>query len=128
MTVQNHAWCDEVVMLNWIKRVWKSEVAVSTHDIHYLLLDNCTIHMTAKVRTAFNECNTEVDFIPPGYTSKLQMLDVGAKRPFKINMRNQFDTWICNNTGIKPTCPILAQWIESAWAKITTSTISNSWL
>jgi DDE superfamily endonuclease len=100
MMVQNHAWFNEVVMLDWIKRVWKREVAVSTHDIYYLLLHSCTIYMTAKVCTAFNECNTKVDFIPPGYTSNLQMLEVGVNRPFKINMRNLFDKWICSNTGI----------------------------
>jgi hypothetical protein len=127
MTVQEHAWFDEVVMLDWIERVWRREVAVSKHDIYYLLLDSCTIHMTAKVRKAFCECNTEVDFIPPGYTSKLQMLDVGVNRPFKIGMRNQFDTWICENTGIKPTRRVVAQWIENAWGRISSTTILNSW-
>jgi hypothetical protein len=37
---------------------------------------------------------TEVDYIPPGYTSKLQMLDVGVNRPFKIGMHMQFDDWV----------------------------------
>jgi DDE superfamily endonuclease len=68
MTVQNHAWSDEEVTRNWIEQIQKREVAVSTHDIYYLLLDRCTIHMTAKVLTACNECNTKMNFIPPGYT------------------------------------------------------------
>jgi DDE superfamily endonuclease len=129
MTVQEHAWFNEIVMLDWIEIVWKCEVAVSTHNIYYLLLDSCTIHMTAKVRTAFNECNTEVDFIPLGYTSKLQMLDdLGVNRPFRINMRKQFDTWFCNNPCIKPTRPVVATWIKNASNEITMPTILNSWM
>jgi DDE superfamily endonuclease len=68
VTVKEHAWFNEVVMLDWIEQVWRQEVAVSIHDIYHLLLDSCTIHMTAKVREAFCECNSKVDFIPPGYT------------------------------------------------------------
>jgi DDE superfamily endonuclease len=114
MTVQEHAWFDEIVMLDWLEQVWKHEVAVSSHKIYYLMLDSCTIHMTVKVRQAFIECNTEVDSIPPSYTSKLQMLDVGVNCPFKVNMRKQFDSCICTNTGVKPTRQVVAQWIENA--------------
>jgi DDE superfamily endonuclease len=114
MMVQNHACFDETGMLDWIERVAKQEVAVSTHDIYFLLLDSCTIHTNAKVYTAFNECNTEVGIILDRYTSKLEMLDLGVNHPFKINMRKQFDTWICNNTGIEPTRLVVAQWIENA--------------
>jgi hypothetical protein len=53
MMEQEHALFDEIDMLDWIKHIWKSEVAVSTHNIYYLLLDSFTISMTAKVHTAF---------------------------------------------------------------------------
>jgi hypothetical protein len=40
--------------------------------------------MTAKVKEALSDRNTAtVDYIPPGYTSKLQVRDVGIDRPFK---------------------------------------------
>jgi DDE superfamily endonuclease len=55
MTVQEHAWFTEIVMLDWVQCVWKREVAVSAHNIYYLLLDSCTIHMTSKVCTALSE-------------------------------------------------------------------------
>jgi DDE superfamily endonuclease len=84
--------------------------------------------MTAKVRQAFIDCNTEVDFIPPGYTSKLQMHDVGVSRPFKVSMRRQFKSWICTNTGVESTRQVVAQWIENAWGRITNNTTTNSWV
>jgi hypothetical protein len=127
LAVQDNAWFDEVVMLDWIDRVWKREVAVDPNEIYYLLLDSFTTHMTGPVRRAFEECNTEVDFIPPGYTSKLQMLDVGVNRPFKIGMRMQFDDWVCNSKAKKPTRIDVSTWIENAWGSITKATVVNSW-
>jgi hypothetical protein len=127
LVVQENAWFDEEVMLDWIDRVWKREVAVDPIEIHYLLLDSFTTHMTGPVQHAFEECNTKVDFIPPGFTSKLQMVDVGVNRPFKIGMRMQFDDWVCNSTAKKPTRIDVSTWIENAWREMTQTTIVNSW-
>jgi hypothetical protein len=44
----------------------------------YLLMDKFSSHMMDKVRMAMYACNTEIDFVPGGYTSKLQVvMDVG---------------------------------------------------
>ena len=40
------------------------------------------------------ECNTVVDFIPPGYTSKLQILDIGINKPFKNHLRNAYEEFM----------------------------------
>jgi ubiquitin-protein ligase len=42
-------------------------------------------------------------------------------------MRKPFDHWICNNTVVKPTGRVVAQWIENAWGKMSLPTILNSW-
>jgi hypothetical protein len=46
------------------------------------ILDECHSHLTAAVRKAFVDCNTEVDLIPVGYTSKPQPMDFDLNRPF----------------------------------------------
>lgn len=46
-------------------------------------MDECKVHRVKCCTDAFSNCGTKCDFIPPGYTWKLQALDVGINRPFK---------------------------------------------
>jgi DDE superfamily endonuclease len=120
-------------MLDWIERVWVPFAVKDGSKVLYLLLDSCTTHMTAAVREAFSRCNTEIDFIPPGYTSKLQMMDVGVNKPFKDRIRTEFDDWLVTHIGDddyanpKPKRENVAQWIVDSWNDIGNSTIMNSW-
>jgi DDE superfamily endonuclease len=56
-----------------------------------LSLDSFAIYMTSKVQVTFSRCNTEIDFLPEGFTSRLQVMDVGANKPFKGYIRDEFD-------------------------------------
>jgi hypothetical protein len=67
---------DETKMLDWVERIWKPWAATKK-DTAYLLMDEFASHMMAKVNMAIYTCNSEIDFIIAGYTSKLQVLDVG---------------------------------------------------
>jgi hypothetical protein len=125
LMAQENAWFDEHVMLDWIERVWKREVAVD--PVYYLLLDTLQTHMTSKVKRAFHSCNTTADFIPGGYTSKLQMLDVGVNYPFKQGICDEFEKWISSNSSGKPQRYMVAQFISHSWSNITKKTITNSW-
>jgi hypothetical protein len=49
LAVKDNDWFDEEVMLDWIDRVWKREVAVDPNEIYYLSLDSFTTHMTGPV-------------------------------------------------------------------------------
>jgi DDE superfamily endonuclease len=79
--VQDRAWMDEILMLEWIKKVVKP--ATQHNRFSYLILDECHSHLTVKVKAAFASCNTELDLILAGYTSRLQLMDVGTNKPFK---------------------------------------------
>jgi hypothetical protein len=125
-SVQPKAWMDEEKMLDWIYRVW-SPFATQQNELTYLIIDECRTHMTANVRKAFLEVGTEVDYIPGGYTSKLQMLDVGVNKPFKNNVRHEFDTWLVGSESLKPQRQDVSMWIDAAWKGITVNTIVNSW-
>ena len=81
--VQEKAWMDEPLMLEWIDKVWKPEVVYN--NITYLILDECQTHLTTKVRAAFVECNTEIELIPAGYTSKI-IKDIFLQRSNSLSM------------------------------------------
>jgi DDE superfamily endonuclease len=66
---QKKAWMDEELMLQWVKKVGRPSIA--QFDRTYLLLDCCTSHLTTAVKAAFDNCTTELDFMPKGYTCKL---------------------------------------------------------
>jgi DDE superfamily endonuclease len=60
------------------------------NNITYLILDECLLHLTIAVRKAFTGCNTEIDLIPGGYTSKLQPMVEGLNKPFKGYVYHNF--------------------------------------
>jgi hypothetical protein len=53
-----------------------------------LILDEMSAHMTTDVRNAIAVCDTHLVLIPGGYTSKLQVMDVGFNKPFKNHYRD----------------------------------------
>ncbi len=122
--VQEKAWMDEELMLEWIQKVWKPTTQHNTFS--YLILDECRSHLTAKVRAAFAECNTEVDLIPGDYTSKLQPMDVGANKPFKGYVSDNFTDWLIVNRNKKPTRQDVSGWIRDGWMRLPKQIVLNS--
>ena len=94
--LQEKAWMDEQSMLKWIRQVW-NPISNSQGGIKLLLLDEATSHITALVCQTFTHTNTIVEFIPGGYTSKLQTIDVGASKPFKDNIRECMEDFMFEN-------------------------------
>ena len=70
--------------------------------------------------------NTQAEFIVPGYTSKLQVLDVGINRPFKVYIAHKYYQNLISN-GPKPNRTDIAHWVNRAWNNITKDTIFNTW-
>ena len=125
--LQENAWMDEQSMLEWIRQVW-NPIANRQEGIKLLLLDEATAHMTTLVRQAFTVTNTVVEFIPGGYTSKLQAMDVGINKPFKDHVRECVEDFLFNNDySIRPRRQDVAEWVESAWDKIRTDTFLKTW-
>jgi DDE superfamily endonuclease len=83
-------------------------------ELAYQLLDEFPVHLTSKVGTVFVELNTEIEVIPGGYTSKLQVLDVGINKPLKTYCWYPFNTWMdsCTN-NTRPRCRAVS------WNKVT---------
>lgn len=124
--VQDNAWMDEKRMLDWVERVWKPWAATKKGTT-YLLMDEFAAHMTNNVKTAIFECDTEIDYIIGGYTSKLQVMDVGLNAPFKGEYRRQFEEFMVRSLTGKPHRQDVAGWAWNAWQTIHTNMILNTW-
>ena len=125
-TVQDKAWMDEKKMLEWIDKVWAPFCA--ERPITMLILDEATCHLTGKVRRKIEGFGTVLEFIPGGYTSKLQVMDVGLNKPFKEKMRDHFDMYQVETNCTKPSRQDVSKWIKGAWDGITQETILNTWI
>jgi DDE superfamily endonuclease len=109
-------------MLQWIEDIWK-KFALKENEKCLLLLDEFQVHVTAKVKEAFANCNTAVEYIPPRYTSKLQVCDVGINKPFKEYRQRDYDMWTMNN--LDDCCPKrqdVAKWINTSWRSTSAQT------
>ena len=84
----------------------------------YLLMDEFSVHLMAECVKPIQDCGTEVDFVLAGYTSKLQVLDVGVNKPFKDYVKQCYERFMVQNvTGRKVSRLDVAKWIEEAWEK-----------
>jgi hypothetical protein len=114
--VQENGWMDEKLMLEWIDKVWRP-IALH-HGTTLLIIDAHRSHMTSNVKDALSECNTELEIIPSGYTSKLQPMDVGVNKQFKDINRKHYIFWLKDNRGSKPKRETVSEWMEKVWDEI----------
>ena len=125
--VQEKAWCDHRVMLLWIELIWQPFANKFAHC--YLLWDQFKCHMMGDVIRKVQDCKTEVDFIPAGYTGRLQVCDVSINKPFKNGMRNEYESWMSDVPAgqEKVTRLLVATWCSNAWKAVTAESIINGW-
>jgi len=92
---QKNAWMDEIVMSQWVENVLAPYVAQAPeHVIPLLILDSYRCHMMASVVQLVQELGVEVAHIPGGCTSLCQPVDVGFNKPFKTNIRREWESWM----------------------------------
>ena len=93
-----------------------------------MILDELSAHMTTDVRNAIADCGLYLEFVTGGYTSWLQVMDIGLNKPFKNHYRDQYNLWFMTlPDGIKPRRQDIACWVENSWAQIGNSIMTNSW-
>lgn len=56
-------------------------------------MDNFKGQITTKVNSVLEENNIHVVLLPPNTTDALQPMDLSVNKPFKDQMRAQFDDW-----------------------------------
>ena len=128
---QEKAWMNESVMLDWIERVWKpfAESKKEKGLFTMLIIDQMSAHIVPSVKKAVEDCGTLLEFIPKGYTSCLQVCDIGLNKPFKDYMRATVHEWMVfhGEVAVKPDRPTVSHWIDHAWNRTTAATIINTW-
>lgn len=125
-TVQEKAWVEKTVFSYWVDKIWKPFCENKDHT--YLLMDEFAVHLMAHCVNRIQDCGTEVDFILGGYTSKLQVLDVGVNKPFKYYVKEAYEKFMINNTARNKVSRLdVATWVVEAWHKVTPETITNTW-
>jgi DDE superfamily endonuclease len=90
--VQAKAWMDQCTMLIWVTQVWKPWADLK-NGTTMLILDSFGVHMVRDVVSAIEACDTIVLFIPGGFTSGLQTMDVRCNKPFKVAMMEVYNNW-----------------------------------
>lgn len=127
--VQASAWMDEDIFIDFLNDIWLPYLDANGIKLALLLLDMCSVHLTPNVKLALSAARTEVEFIPAGYTAKLQPMDVGINKPFKNYIKREYDAWWYTNRNVnkKITRQSVANWVSQAWATITPNIIRNSW-
>jgi hypothetical protein len=73
----------------------------------------------------FSACNTEVDLITGGYTSRLPPMDVCVNKPFKGYVSDNFTDWLIGNRNKKPTRQDVTGWVHSGWNTLTKQIVQN---
>lgn len=123
--VQKNAWCDEQLMLQWVDMIWDPFTKQKNRRC-ILLLDAAYAHHTQAVKEKFASMGTILISLPPGETSKVQVLDVGINRPFKEKVRELVTEHNQNNATTIGRSE-MAEVVINAWKTIRRETIVNTY-
>ena len=90
--------------------------------------------MTGEVLNKFGSLRIIVEYIPGGYTSKLQVMDVGLNKSYKVGYNEAHfkwqREWVLSHPILikpKPTRLDVSWWVANGWAQITQAMIFNTW-
>lgn len=81
-----------------------------------LVLDAFRSHLTTGVKEKIEALNSDLVIIPGGMTSQLQVLDVVVNKPFKDNLRKEYNNWLLSdNQPLTPSGKIKKTLSLSFW-------------
>ncbi len=73
-------------------------------------MKSCSVHETSAIKETLRRLGTKILHIPRGYTGRLQVLDVGVNHPFKLYMREQYESFM-GGGAIKVSRLHIIQWV-----------------
>lgn len=128
------AWMVTEIMVEWLQ--WFDNLMAGRKVI--LLLDNFSAHEYAVAELealpyGSGLMNTEICWLPPNTTSRLQPLDQGIITSFKARYRKYWIAFMLeqHDIGVDPLQSInvlkTVQWCIRAWDEVTAKTITNCW-
>ena len=134
MHVHDKRWMDENGMTLWIDKVWSKRPGGLLKKSSLLVLDQFRAHITETTKKNFKEVKTQIAVIPGGLTSQLQPLDVSINKPFKVLMREEWNTWMAAGnhdltpTGRmkRPTITQVCEWVKRSWDSVKKDIVVKS--
>jgi hypothetical protein len=130
---QPNAWMDQEVMIIWVDQVLCPYIETAPAGVlPNLLLDSYRCHMMASVVGMIQDLGVEVEHIPGGCTSLCQPVDIGVNKPFKNQIRQQWEQWmitegLANGTTSPPTRENIIEWIQIATNYLLEQMVQNAW-
>jgi hypothetical protein len=85
-------------MIKYLNAVIKPYIQNNEKQI--LFLDNFEAHKTDSVLEECRKLKLDVVFIPPGFTSSLQPLDVSVNKPFKDYYKAVWNEWMSSKQAV----------------------------
>ncbi|GFV23941.1 HTH CENPB-type domain-containing protein [Trichonephila clavipes] len=91
-------------------------------------------HLTDNTKKLLTECNTDTVVIPGGLTSLVQPLDVCINKPFKQNLKREWNMWMLEGEKSftkggqmrHASLEIVYDWIIKPWNEIKPDLIQKS--
>ena len=117
------SWMDSILFEEWVCEVDRRFTKEGQKIV--LLADNCPAHPSI-----FNLLSTELIFLPPSTTSKLQPMDQGVIRSLKAHYKTMSFKELFESIEKKKTFSEFSildamQMLDLAWGKITTKIVVN---
>ena len=108
---------------------WLTSVLKKQDERRLLIVDSYRAHITKESTDIVKRgCNAELVVIPGGCTSVAQPMDKCINRPFKQQIRDQWQEWMRGDRpktpsgNLKqPTRQDVIDWVSQAWTYITTN-------
>ena len=121
---QENAWCNEEMMVFWLRNMWKKPNMFGQPRDRLLIYDAHRAQTTERVKTILTqECKTTLGLVPPGATSKVQPLDVTFNAEFKKSVDRLATEHLSTNPEQFMTGKVTAgdrrvlftKWVGTAW-------------
>ena len=117
-TVQDKAWIDRRVFWSRMKRFGSLTAHISL-PLTFSWMNSLFISRQIQC-ILFQDCGTQLYFMLGGYTSKLQVLDIGVNKPFKnyVKYRNEYFRFEDESARwVKRTD--VSKWIDEPWKRVS---------
>lgn len=132
--VHEKGWMDEGGVHLWIDNVWNRRPGGLRKEKSLLVWDMFRSHLTQNVKKHLQRTNTTTAVIPGGLTSVLQPLDVSLNKPFKDNIRSEWNKWMMDGEKSftkggsmrAPPLDVLCDFVVKSWESVRVETVIKS--
>ena len=132
--VQEKGWMNESLTHTWLDEIWFKRSGSLVKPTSLLVWDQFRAHLCESVKKKLHRNKTRQAVIPGGCTSILQPLDVSLNKPFKVQIRNLWNTWMVSGPKEftkggalkRPSLVTVIEWVKEAWNSVPCDMVIKS--